>query len=262
MSVSAAAFSENVYGLGSGRGDIEEQVIRTLRDWIVPYVADYERQNELNPRTLPVPPTPESIHGGIDFVTFSAELFPELIVVVQPTGPVERYGEDGTYGQWFSVDVAAIVTVEGDQNLTRGLADAYGEILQKLIPQQGAFGFKADGVSDFAVRTRLESAYSLEFQDETVRDIMRATVMARTFIEDLVSDYEGPRVPPVDPYAVPIPLPLIDRVEVDLLRGTPDDFGIKTADGVVLDGTVYPPVVRHIVTTVNEPSDNIPEPTD
>ena len=263
MSVStpAAIASEQTYGLGYGRGELERRAIETLRLWIVAYIADYEREYGFTPRSLPVPPTPESIHGGIDFETFSAELLPELIVVTQPVGPVERYGE-GTYGQWFSLDVAAIVTYEGSQDQTRMLADAYGTAIQKLIPQQGGFGYLPDGVTTFATRTRLQSAYALYFPDGTVRDIIRAVLMTRTFVENLVDDRSGPQVPPLDPYATPGPEPEATKVEVALLRGTPDTIGETIADAVILDGTVYPPIVEFEEVVVNEPADPIPEPTD
>ncbi len=252
FATSAATFSEELYGLSFGRGELERRVIDTLRLWIIPYIADYERLNAIPPRTLPVPPTPESIHGGIDFTTFSAELFPELIVVVQPTGSVERR-DPGMYGQWFSVEVSAIVMVEGDQDQTRTLADAYGTALQKLLPQQGAFGLLADGVTTYATRTRLYNAYGLIFPDASVRDIMRANVMVRSFLENLVDDFAGPRTPPQDPYAVPGPPIEATKVEVDLIRGDPTTEGFVDADGVVLDGTVYPPVIRSTEHQVDEP---------
>lgn len=260
MSVTISPYDLSVqnYGYAYGRGDVERHAIQTLRDWIIAYIADYERENHIVPRTIPTPPTPESIHGGIDYETFSADLFPELIVVCEPVGSVERFDDDGTYGSWFNVGVGAIVSHEGDQDRTRLFADAYGTALQKLLPQQGAFGKKADG-PDFATRTRLETPYALTFPDDTVRDIVRATVEVRTFVDGLVSDYSGPRVPPADPYATPGPLPTADRVEVDLIRGTPDTEGPVTADGVVLDGTVYPPVIRYHTVTVEEDPDNIPE---
>lgn len=257
----AAQASVAIYGGGIGRGDLEAHVLQTLRSWIVAYLADYEREQGIPPRTLPIPPTPESFHGGLDFQTFSSDLTPELIVVCQPERTVERYG-DGTYGAWFTVDVGAVCYVEGDQDRTRALADAYGTVLQKLLPQQGAFGFQADGVTDFATRTRLEEPYALSFVDESVRDIVLATTRVLTFLEALVVDYSGPRTPPTNPYAVPLPPSTANVVEVDLIRGTPDTSGLVTADGVELDGTVFPPVVRHRTHTVNEPPDRIPEPNE
>lgn len=239
-----ASLSESAYGLGLGRGDVEVHVIQTLRDWVVAYVADYERQKGLVPRSTPVPPTPESIHGGLDFETFAADLFPEIIVVAQPINPVERYG-DGMYASWFAVAVGAIVTVEGDQDRSRRLADVYGTVLQKLLPEQGAFGLRPDGVTPFAERTRLEDAYGLAFPDNTVRDIVRATVQIRTFLADLVDDLAGPMVPPKDPYMTPLPPTTADKVEVELARALPGATGRVAADAVVLDGTVYPPVVRY-----------------
>lgn len=255
----AVTMSLQNFGPNYGRGDLETRVIATIRTWIVTYIANYEREHQLPSRSIVVPPTPASIHGGIDFETFSSELFPEIIVVCQPSGEAERIDDDGGYGSWFTVDVGAVVQYEGDQDKTRQLADAYGTALQLLVPQQGYFGYQADGTTYFATRTRLEAAYSVVFPDETVRDIARATLPARTFVNNLGSDFEGPTVPPADPYAVPLPLPVANRVEVDLIRGTPDTSGFVSADGVLLDGTVSPPVKTYRTTTVNEPPDTIPK---
>jgi hypothetical protein len=255
---SPQSFSQAVYGLGVGRGDLERQIIQTLQAWIVAYIADYERQQEMPPRTLPVPPVPESIHGSLDHQTFRGENFPEIVVIVQPTGTIERYDDGETYGSWYAVEVCAFVTVEGDQDATRTLADAYGTVLQKLIPQQGAFGLKDDG-TDFATRTRLVHPYALVWADETVRDIVRVSLEAETFLDNLVSDWEGPRVPPQDPYAVPTPDTEAYLVEVGLIRGTPDSSGELTADAVILDGTVNPNVERLAQVMVDQPPDPLPK---
>lgn len=252
----------SVYGSLVGRGQVEASVLATLRTWIIPYIAEYERQNGLAARSLIVPPTPESIHGDIDDERYSAELFPEIVVVVQSTGEPERE-EAGLYGSWFSVQASAFVQVVGDQDATRTLADAYGTALEGIVTQQGAFGYIApngkfspvpvDAGTPFATRTRLWAAPRVDFPDSNVRDIISTAVMARTYIASLVSDFDGPRIPPLDPYASPESWPLADKVEIDLIRGTPDTFGIVTADAVEIDGTVVPPVTRFEQVQVDEP---------
>lgn len=241
----------NTYGIGQGRGDLEGHVIQTLADYIVPYVSDYAAEHGIPVKSVPIPPTPESIHGDIDGTRYSSELFPELTVMVQPTGAVERY-DDGTYGSWFDVVVFAYVQVFGDQDRTRALADLYGTALQKLLPQQGEFGLNPDG-SEFATRTRLQSPYSLAFPEADVRDIVRAAISVRTFLSNLVSDFEGPRVAPQNPYGTPLPISEAEKVEVNVIRGTPDDSGILDADAVILDGTVNPPVTEYEQVTVDVP---------
>lgn len=256
--IDAAESSEAVYGDGEGRGDLERHVLETIRLWLVSYVADYERKHLLVPRSTPIPTASQSIHGGVDYETFSSELFPEVIVVCVPFGTAERLDGDGTYGQWFDVGVAAFVTAEGDQDQARRLADIYGTVLQKLLPQKGGFGLQSDEVTPFATRTRLQSAYGLEFPNNQVRDIVRATVQLRTYVSFLVTDYDGPSEPPLDPYAPPLPPPQATRVEVGIVRGTPDTSGSVVADGFILDGTVYPPVVEFEELVVDEPPDTIP----
>ena len=255
MSVSSprAIAWTGVYGPGQGRGDVEQHVIQTLRDWIVAYIANFEAEHGIPARSTPIPPTPESIHGDLDFNRFGGELLPELIVVAQPTGEVERFFDDGTYGSWYQVAVGAICHVEGDQEATRALGDIYGMCLQKLLPQQGAFGKNPDG-SYFATRTRLQSAYNLVFPEPTVRDVVRATTVVHTFVADLVSDSEGLRVPPQNPYGTPPPWPTVNKVEVNIVRTTPDAYsGTYMADAVILDATVNPEVTEFEETTVTNP---------
>lgn len=239
----------------SGRGDLENHVIRTINDWILYYLGEYERQNGIAARNIPAPPTSESVHGEIDFERFSNAFMPEIAVLVQPTGEVERY-DDGEYGAWYYVHAAAFVQVEGDPDRTRALADVYGTCLEALLTQQGAFGTRPDEVTEFATRTRLQEPYGVSYPSDDVRDIIRATLQLRTFVEYLAADQEGPRVPTGNPYATPSPWPTAAKVEVALVRGTPEDSGVLTADAVILDGTVVPPAVEYEIVTVDEPDDD------
>jgi len=239
--VSTAPFVPYIddYGPMKGRGEIEAHVLATLATWIIPYVAAYERLYRLVPRSVPVPPAPESIHGGIDFETWDAAIAPELIALVQPAGGMERYPQEG-YGQWFEVQVAAVVHTEGDQDGTRRLADIYGTLLQALLTEQGAFGTALDGVTPFADRTRLMEGAAIAFLDDTVRDVARATVIVHTFVAGLANDLAGPRVPPLDPYAVPLLWPSANKVEIDVVGEEPDGTPSPEENGVLLDGTFVP----------------------
>ncbi len=250
MSVTAPYSS--IFGPLVGRGNLEHQVLNTLSTWIVTYIAEYERQNGLVPRSTPIPPSPDSIHGGIDFETFETYLCPELIAVCTPMGETERH-ESGRYGEWFSVAVAAVVYGEGSQDATRALADVYGTAIAGILAQQGMFGLQPDGITPFATRTRLFNTAAPAFPNPDVRDVLRTVVVAHTFIADLVSDMEGPLIPPPDPYATPANWPQADLVEVDLIRGTPDTHGAATADEVVRDNTVVPEQIRYQPGSVDVP---------
>ena len=250
MSITAPYTS--VFGPMVGRGDVERFVVTSLQTWLITYVAEYERQHFLPPRSTPVPPTPESIRGDMDFTRWDSLIFPAIVAVVQPTGEAERH-ESGEYGSWYNVSLGAFVQVEGDQDTTRALADIYGTVLQTVLTEQGIIGVQSDQVTPIPTRTRLTSAYGLTFPDPEVRDVIQCTLGLRVFVADIVSDLAGPLTVPANPYATPQPWPAADQVTVGLIRGTPDTHGTVLADEVEIDATVNPNVTRYQTNTVNEP---------
>lgn len=223
----------SIYGRFIGPGEVRDAVIATLNRWIVYYVAEYERQRGLPPRTIPTPPTPESIHGGIDFDTWQQDLLPELIVTVAPLGEPERY-DGGTYGTWWQVEVAAVAFSPDTEDAAYTQATWYAASLLGLLTEQGAFGVGADGVSSFSERTRLVSAPRIEWTERSdVRRVCRAVVPVRVFTDAIVTDTDGPRTPPTqDPYETPLPWTNVSTVEVVVeADGSPTSYA--AVDSVV-----------------------------
>ena len=233
--------STSIYGTIVGRDGLENQILRTLRVWMVPYVADVERQQGLPPKSTPIPPTPESFTGGVDFETWEQDLSPQIITVVNPYGEVERF-DGGAYGSWFEVQVAAGVYAQS-QDDARILAGIYGTALQALLTEQGDFGLRAttDGWRGYAERTRMIEAARVEWMNPDTRAQILTIVSVHTYLSGIADDFAGPAIPPVDPYALPEAWPEADKINIDLLRGDPDSSGVVEADQTTIDGTVVPP---------------------
>ena len=159
---------------------------------VVYYLAEIERQHGLAARTLTQPPSPDSYYGGIDHLSWDESLLPSIIVITQPTGSPERYG-DGTYGQWFESQVAAVVQ-GNDEDDAQMIAAHYGSALTGALLENGDLG----GIAD---KTELAEAAKLEFlEDPATRVFARAVVTVRSFVEPIAGDLDSPTNWPTDPY--------------------------------------------------------------
>lgn len=199
------------YAAFISRGDVERAVLGLLSEppegstypLLAYYLARRERIAGLRPRTLPLPPAPESFRGSHDFEAYVQDLCPMVIAVVRPTGRPERK-EGATYGQWFDVQVGAVV-IAADEDSTRALADEYGAAVMAAMLENG----KLNG---FAVRTEFAAFPTTQFFDPTKRKLQRAVAGFSTYVEGVVGEWGGPTpLQPLtsDPYAVPGALPTV-----------------------------------------------------
>jgi hypothetical protein len=193
----------DVFGPLVSRGDVEAAVLAQLQSpvsGIVFYIAERERRAGLSPRTLPTPPSLMSYRGGIDFETFKRDETPLLIAVVQPTGEPERL-DSTNYGQWFEVQVAAVIRDESEDE-ARGLADHYGIAVAACLSQNGGLG----GLEN-VVRTRLVGFPRVEFVNPDVREVIRSVQTFRVEVDPVLAERYGPTKaqpgPPKDPYGPP-----------------------------------------------------------
>lgn len=204
------------------RQDVQQAVLATLQEWIISYLAEVERQEQLPARTIPTPGlqdpvNPVSFRGSLDFARYKGDELPMLIVVVQPVGSAERQ-QQGVYLQWYESQVAAIVQDADQEILAEQLADWYGKALLGLLTQQGALGTRTDpveGLVPFSIKTVLASSPRTEFPDPTDRKLARSVCTIRTLVP-VVDESQGPRVPPLDPYALPAGWPTITSIEIQL----------------------------------------------
>lgn len=229
-----------------GREQVEQAVLTTFQTppagssypLIVYYLAEVERQRGLNPRTLPVPPGPDSYRGGLDFDTFEEQWAPQLTVLAEPVGSAERH-EEGVYGQWYEIRVGALVT-EVDEDAARLLADRYGAAVGALLAQNGGLGTRVDFTTGttipFATKTNVESVPRTEYPDPLLRRFVRSVVTLHTFVDQIVQE-DGPQAFGPDPYATPLGWPTITTVDVQLEAENASGV-FNTATGVAVTESV------------------------
>jgi hypothetical protein len=139
--------TETIFGPLIGPYTLEQQIVAVYRIWTSEYLAQIELQGGLQARTIPRPPTPESFHGGLDFLSWKGTELPKVIVVVEPTGQPERDASVG-YSQKYEVKVGCIVVGLGagtiaepspePEDEVRALASYYGAMSMLLVDQPPA----------------------------------------------------------------------------------------------------------------------------
>jgi hypothetical protein len=203
----------DIFGQFVSLADVEQAVIAQLQNWIPAYIAEVERQADLPPQTIPLPPDPVgSYRGGIDFDTWQAGLCPCLITVVAPLGEPEREFSDGTYLQMFEIQVAAILQME-DEDTTRRYAQYYGIAVANALLQHGSLGSFPNG-NQVAVKSLLAAYPTLAFPNPDERRVIRTVVGVHSYIDGVLTEAAGPAVPPENPYAPPGGLPEVAAVAV------------------------------------------------
>lgn len=203
------------FGQIIGRLDVENAVLNLLSEWMVTYIAEVERNEGLAAHTIPVPPSADSYHGGLDFDTWRQGLEPVVIVNAEPTEDAERRGT-GEYSQWFEVHVAAICVADQKfydpnthnqvEDAARHLADFYGKAILGLLTQQLNNG---NGPA-FMVRSDLLISPTTEFISPEVPSVARAVGSWRMLVHPVVDESQGPTTVPSDPYATPNPIPDVE----------------------------------------------------
>lgn len=178
---------------------------------IVYYLAEVERQAGLRPGTLPTPPAPESFYSGADFESWAQDLLPSIIVVADPIEDPERFG-DGTIGQWFEMQIAAVVQGD-DENVAQMIAAHYGTAIMGAVMQSGDLGGVANG-------TELTAAPKVELLEQNMsRRFARSVLTVRTYLDQIVATLIGPAGPvnwPTDPYTPPDGWPTVETVNIDV----------------------------------------------
>lgn len=232
----------SVFGAVVSRDEIERNVLSLFSTppptssypLIVYYLAEVERQLGLAARTLPVPPGTNSYRGGLDYNTFTEEWAPQITVIAEPISPVERE-EDGKYGCWFSIQVAALVT-EGDEDSARTLADRYGAALMMCLAGNAGLGTRTDFTDGSSVaftnQAILQDAPETTFPNPRMRRLCQSTLSMRAYISPIVTE-PGPLTFNADPYTDQANWPTITTVDIQLQAEQPDGT-LNTPTGVIL----------------------------
>jgi hypothetical protein len=161
---------------------------------LVYYLAQLERVEGLAARTLTSPPAPDSYYPAVDLESWDESMLPSVMVIAEPTGNPERHG-DGTYAQWYAVQVGAVV--EGDDEPSAQLlAERYGAAMCSALIENGSLG----GVAE---RTVLTASPKVEFVPDTPRTFAQIVLTIETLLDAVVSDETGPPTWANDPYDQP-----------------------------------------------------------
>ena len=227
------------------RYEVESHCLSTISQWLETYLSETERQVGLNQGVVPRPPNPEilgpdldfnvsedaqSIHGGIDELTFNVGNTPEIIVLVASEGEPVVLG-NGDFNQEFTVQVVAIIE-DQDEDRARWVADFYGAALMGVMTQTGDL----DG---WASHVRMASYPHTEWVEPN--DDTRLTASMATYsvwVDGVVNQYAGLNAPyststgPTD--SPPTQFPQISDIQLNV-----------TAEGSVVT-TAPPPVIMVI----------------
>lgn len=154
----------NPFGLLTSPFSVESAVIETLETWATSYAAEVERKYGLANKTIGRPPDPQSVKGGLDWQSVKADWMPQLVVIANPTGEVERTAN--VFFQGYHVEVGAIIHSEegtDPEGTARRNAGLWAAACMGIIAQHGKLGTLE------AVDTILTGAPRVEFFDSEDR---------------------------------------------------------------------------------------------
>jgi hypothetical protein len=188
---------ESLFGPIIATQNVENAVIATYRVWINEYLAEVERQSGLRRKTLPRPPAPESIHGGVDFESWFQDTTPQVMVVVEPNDALE-YGESSGYVQGYDVRVGCLWVGSGSElaqrpeDEARAVVSYYGAALMLLV-QTGPLSTLAESLP--FERLRMTQAPQTSLPDPDRRQIAQSVVTFELWVAEVIKESAGPVQP-------------------------------------------------------------------
>lgn len=204
--------SPSIFGRIITGDDVEQAVLALLRRWSGTYLAELERQHDLEAGTLP---RIRSYETAPSFDNWPEDQIPACIVVSPGiTGPPVRGGR-GSYMARWSVGLGCVCSARTQAEAHR-LGMLYIAALKTLILQRPSLEGFAAGV-DWVD----ESYTELSFDDR--RTLGAGMAIFNVQVDDVVTAQAGPLTPadPLDPDTSPWPeWPHADTVTVDV-AGTP-----------------------------------------
>lgn len=195
------------------RWQVEQAVIAALNtppagsqfSLLAYYLAEVERQTGLPAQTIPLPPGPDSVRGGIDADTFLPEWMPVIHTLCQPSGSTEKL-DPYTFAQPYQIQVVCTVG-DDDEDQARMFADSYCAAIGALLAQNGT-------LSGLAIGTQIDTFGQTELLDDhNARQVARSTLTMSALIGPVVSR-GGPNMWPSSPYMTPPTWPTVSTVDV------------------------------------------------
>lgn len=202
----------SIFGPIVTRIQIAAAVKETLSDWLPAYIAEIERQNELEPESLPMPRS----YSTRTQVTKWGEDQTPAVVIVSPglSGPPERDGS-GIWRAPWGVAVAVIAGGNSQETVIEN-SSYYGAAVRACLLQRQPL----PGV-DGRVRW-LDEDYT-DIPESDSRSLAAARIELECLIPTAVDDMAGPSPdtePPEDPYTEPADWPAAEETHLTITRRT------------------------------------------
>lgn len=187
---------------------VKNAVAATIRAYLETYLAEVERQEGLDPRTLPVPSEGAYLTRDDDRLEREPEDDGPTVIIMTPgTAATPAVDGDGAYRARWPVNIAVVAEAR-DQNSTSDLAGYYAGAVRALLVQQGSLMGFANGTTWKGERYGALPADASE-------SIATAINVFEVDISDVVTRGGGPRDPLDEPYEE-TELPTVEDVDVVL----------------------------------------------
>lgn len=192
------------FGLNFNANDLADACQLTIEEFLEDYLAEYERQNGLDPKTIPPFKTYSQVN---EFRNWASDETP-VCVIVSPgmNGKASKKG-DGTYTGQFVLGVAAIVQSR-NRDATNKLSRAYGAILRQLLVQQ-------PGMQDLASGNTWEDEKYNDVPESEDRAQASSQVLFTVEIPGIVDSRKGIIAPSENPYELDPEAPLAKEVNIE-----------------------------------------------
>lgn len=186
-------YTPTVFGQIIDADQVEQALRTTLQTWIVPYLAEAERQLEFTPRTLPAPRSWPLVS---EFDIRPHEQLP-AIIIASPGTANEPEHDRGIYRATWRLEIAVAIA-DTTETAARRLASIYIAAIRAIVLQRLARDHELvdtaiwTGPDDHAVGVT-DTGGQRAIYGTTFHIVVRSVVNAR----------KGPAAPPDDPYEPP-----------------------------------------------------------
>jgi len=113
---------------------IETAVIDRLRAWMPSYIADVERQNDLEPGSAASIKSIRAVSDPNDSARRPEDQLPAVLVAVSSTSEKPKKDADGYYSAPYTLGVMVVTATNSEQN-SRHLGQLYGAAIRGCLVQ-------------------------------------------------------------------------------------------------------------------------------